>query len=117
MVELSLSICHEIKDSELDGLEKGSPADLQLNFAIFLLSVAVSFVISLLTTDITNATVKTVFILVSIVGILFGAYLMLQWWLNRTSLKALCQKIRERIPPEKENEITTESAEVSPPKD
>ena len=38
---------YEIKDTELDTLEKGTPADLQLNFAIFLLSLAFSAIASL----------------------------------------------------------------------
>ena len=60
---------YEIKDSELDVLEKGSPADLQLNFAIFLLSIAASTITSLYTATFASATVQNVFTLVSIVGI------------------------------------------------
>ncbi len=108
---------YEIKDSELDILEKGSPADIQFNFSIFLLSTAVSFFIALLTTKIENNTTKTVFIFITIIGFFFGVYLLIQWRRNRTSLRELCQKIRDRIPPEKENETVTEHPEVSPPKD
>ena len=106
---------YEIKDSELDILEKGSPADIQFNFSIFLLSVAISFFVALVTAEIKNETAKTVFIFITIVGFFFGIYLLFQWNRNRTSLKSLCQKIRQRIPPEKESEETPTHPEVSPP--
>ena len=91
---------YEIKDSELDLLEKGSPADLQLNFSIFLLSVAVSAICALATATFSNNTVQTVFIVATVVGLLLGVYLLIAWWRNRTSLKVVADKIRQRIPPD-----------------
>ena len=88
---------YEIKDSELDVLEKGTPADIQLNFAIFLLSIAFSAICSLATATFPDSMTKTTFIVVSVIGILLGLYLLIAWWKSRTSLKALCRKIRERI--------------------
>lgn len=91
---------YEIKDSELDLLEKGSPADLQLNFAIFLVSTAFASCGSLLTSTFPNETIKTVFIVITIVGFIVGAYLLVAWYRSHTSLKSICKQIRERIPPE-----------------
>ena len=91
---------YEIKDSELDLLERGSPADLQLNFAIFLLSLAISAICTLATATFTNTTVHTVFIVVTVVGILLGVYLLIAWWRNRASLKKVADQIRLRIPPD-----------------
>ncbi len=91
---------YEIKDTELDALEKGTPADLQLNFAIFLLSLAFSAVASLVTATFTNKSIETTFIIVSVVGVLLGAYLMVAWWRARSEVKELCKRIRQRIPPE-----------------
>lgn len=91
---------YEIKDNELELFEKGSPSDLQLNFAIFLVSLAFSAICSLATATFPDLTVKTIFIVVSICGVLLGAYLLISWWRTRTSLKEVCVKIRERIPPE-----------------
>lgn len=91
---------YEIKDTELDTLEKGTPADLQLNFAIFLLSLAFSAIASLETATFSNKAVETTFIIVSVVGILLGAYLMIIWWRARSEVKELCKKIRQRIPPD-----------------
>lgn len=89
---------YEIKDSELDLLEKGSPADLQLNFAIFVLSIAFSSIAALATASFTNARVEQAFVVVSVVGLLLGAYLLIMWARNRTSLTAVCRRIRSRIP-------------------
>lgn len=91
---------YEIKDSELDLLERGSPAALQLNFAIFLLSIAFSSIVCLLTTTFTNKTIQIVFIVVSVVGILLGAYLMIAWYRTKSEVGDLCDKIRGRIPPD-----------------
>jgi hypothetical protein len=91
---------YEIKDSELDLLEKGSPADLQLNFSIFLLSSAVTALCSFATATFTSKTAENVFILGTIVGLLLGVYLLLAWWRNKTSLKSVADRIRQRIPPE-----------------
>ena len=91
---------YEIKDTELDALEKGTPADLQLNFAIFLLSLAFSAIASLETATFANKSIETMFIIVAVVGILLGAYLMIAWWRARSEVKELCKKIRQRIPPD-----------------
>ena len=91
---------YEIKDSELDLLEEGSPADLQLNFAIFLFSCALSTLGSLITSTFPDSTTKTTYIVITVVGFVIGSYLALSWYRNRTSLKSICQRIRERIPPD-----------------
>jgi hypothetical protein len=91
---------YEIKDGELDILEKGSPADTQLNFGLALLAMAFTALCSLLTATFENKTAVTVFIVATIVGFVIGLYFLVSWWKNRTSLKEICRKIRERIPPE-----------------
>jgi len=91
---------YEIKDSELDLLEKGSPADLQLNFAIFLLSLAFSGICALATATFTNKTIEIIFIVVMVIGLLLGIYLLIAWWRNRASLKKVADRIRQRIPPD-----------------
>jgi hypothetical protein len=88
---------YEIKDTELELFEKGSPADLQLNFAIFLVSTAFSAIVALCTATFANSTVHTTFIVVAVVGILLASYLFISWWRSRTSVKAACLIIRRRI--------------------
>lgn len=93
---------YEIKETELDVFEKGSPADLHLNFAIFLLSIAFAAIISLSTATFANSTVHITFIVVAVVGVLIGVYLLIAWWRGRRSLRATCSQIRRRI-----KEVTT----------
>ncbi len=94
---------YEIKDSELEALEKGTSADLQLNFSIFLFSIAFSAIASLFTADFKMAAVQTVFVVVVVVGILLGSYLMISWSMARSKVKDLCKIIRLRITSEEIN--------------
>lgn len=97
---------YEVKDSELELFEKGSPADLQLNFAIFLLSLAFAAIIALSTATFTaHPSVQTAYIVVAVVGILLGLYLLIAWGRNRTSTKKACLIIRRRI---KETTVTAD---------
>jgi len=89
---------YEIKDSELDLLEKGSPASIQLNFSIFLLSIAFTSVGCLATATFTNQTVKTVFVFIGVIGIIMGAYLLILWARTRSSIRGVVKTIRNRIP-------------------
>lgn len=88
---------YEITDSELDTLEKGSPANMQLNFAVFLLAVAFAAIIALCTAEFNNQTIEIAFIVVSVVGILLGLYFLISCFRNHTSTKTICSKIRNRI--------------------
>ena len=97
---------YEIKDNELEVFQRGSPADLQLNFAIFLLSLAFSAIASLATATFKSANIHTTFIVVAVVGVLLGIYLLISWFRNRTSLQTLCSRVRERI---KETEVVVAS--------
>ena len=100
---------YEIKDNELDALEKGTPAELQLNFAVFLLSIAFGAISSLFTASFPNKTIETIFIVIGVSGILIGAYLLIAWSRTRSTVKVLCQLIRERIPPEAKASLETDS--------
>jgi hypothetical protein len=91
---------YEIKDSELDLLEHGGPADLQLNFAVFLFSIAFSAICALATATFANKTVESAFLVVSVIGVLLGAYLIISWLRVRSSTKEVCARIRKRIPPD-----------------
>lgn len=93
----SLSI-YEISDSELTTIERGSTNSIFLNFAIFLLSMAISFFISLLTTDFQNKqTVMIVFIVLTVVGFVGGSFLLILWYKLKDEFKITINKIKERM--------------------
>lgn len=111
---------YEIKDSELDLLEKGPPADLYLNFAIFLISIAFSGLVALFTSTFKYDIVETAFVVVTVVGFLLGALLLVLWHRGRQQVATVIKAIRDRIPPEASSAPSIEArpagdAEISPP--
>jgi len=89
---------YEIKDSELDLLEKGSPVDVQLKFAIFLLSIAFTSIVCLSTATFRYEVIRSSFLFVSILGILLGAYLLICWYRSKQSISTVVTLIRKRMP-------------------
>jgi hypothetical protein len=91
---------YEVKENELEILENGEPTGLQLNFSIFLLSIAFSGILTLCTATFASSLLQSTFLFVTIIGVLLGAYLLLMWWKGRKSIKTVIQTIKNRIPPE-----------------
>ena len=91
---------HQISDEELTRLEQGAGQSLFLNFGIAVLSIAVCFLISLVTTTITSDRLFCVFVIVTVVGFLAGIVLMILWWYTRRSVSELAKEIRDRLPPQ-----------------
>ena len=94
----SLTI-YEVSESELDILEKGSPDSIYLNFAIFLLSVAISLTTALFTTTTTSNAAFIVFVVLTTIGYLGGVFLVILWRRNHTSVSDCAATIRKRLPP------------------
>ncbi len=105
---------YEVKENELEILEKGSPANLQLNFAIFLLSLAFSCIVALCTATFTYDIVEIIFVFVVVVGIVMGAYLLLSWHRARKSISQIVKNIRDRIPKETEKPSAISSSVNEP---
>jgi hypothetical protein len=91
---------YDVTDSELEILERGTPDSLYLNFAIFLLSSALSFTVSLFTATVTNAATFIVIVVFTIIGYLGGIFLLLLWKRSHTSITKCIESIRNRLPPE-----------------
>lgn len=102
---------HQVSDEELERLAQGSGQSLFLNFGIGVLSVAVSFLIAVLTTQITSNRAFTVFVIITVVGFLAGTVLLILWWCTRQPISRLVQEIRDRMPPE------GEAQQIAPPND
>lgn len=90
---------YEISESELCELSKGSPESLHLNFAISLFSIAVSFLIALLTTDINSIKIFTVFVVITVIGFIISGILFVIWLKSYRSTSKLVNTIRRRLPP------------------
>lgn len=91
---------YEISEAELQLLERGSPESILLNFAIFLISIAASFLIALLTTEIESVRMFNVFVIITVVGFITGLVLLALWARYRRSTSTIFRQIRQRMPPE-----------------
>lgn len=99
---------YEISEAELETLERGLPASLFLNFSVFLVSVAVSFSITLATTAIASNRTFQVFVIVTILGYLTGLVLFAMWWISYKSTANITRIIRERLLPESEQIVVSQ---------
>lgn len=91
---------YEVSESELDVLERGSPGSIYLNFAIFLLSSAISLSVALLGATIPSDRTFLTFVALTVVGYVAGLVLLALWCRNRASVSAVAEEIRRRLPPE-----------------
>jgi len=73
---LTLTI-YQITEGELEIIEKGSPKSVYLNFAILLLSIAASFLMTLLTIKVECIYVFSIFIIICGVGFIGGIFLLI----------------------------------------
>ncbi|OGT60232.1 MAG: hypothetical protein A3E01_15455 [Gammaproteobacteria bacterium RIFCSPHIGHO2_12_FULL_63_22] len=91
----------EIKENELDSLERGSIADLHFNLAIFGFSIFLTALFTLGTTEkFKSPQIETAFVVVVFVFGLFSLYCYFMWRNSKNSVKDTCAKIRSRIPPD-----------------
>lgn len=95
---------YEVEAAELELIERGGPDSLLLNFAVALLSVAVSLAATLSTSSIDSDRVFQFFCVVMVLCFILGPFFLLLWWRNRTSVSACIKAIRDRLPPEWVNE-------------
>src|SRR5262245_30051398 len=109
----------EIKESELDIIEYGSQASLQLTIGISLLSAAIGTLTSLITSTFPDQTTKTFVIVFTVVGFVVGSVLLLLWKQTSISVKEICIRIRARIPSEKTitEGVIEPSSKIDPPKE
>lgn len=91
---------YEVKEHELEILENGDTNSIYLNFAIFLLSSAVSCVLAISTATFVSELIQYCFLFVTIIGFIGGLFLLILWWRGRKSIKAIIKTIKNRIPPE-----------------
>lgn len=92
------SICvYQVTEFELETLEKGSPSSLYLNFAITFITTALSFFITLISTEIKSERLFNVFVIVSVVGFALGIFLLVLWYKAYRSSSSVANKIKNRL--------------------
>jgi len=90
---------YTVHEHELDIIAAGSPATLSFNVAVALISIGVSFGITLTTTTITSDRLFYSYLIVCINCLIIGLLLLAYWWKSRTSVLIIVSKIKSRMLP------------------
>jgi len=90
---------YTVHEHELDLIAAGSPATLAFNVAVALISIGVSFIITLTTTTIASDRLFYCYFIVCINFLIFGCLLLAYWWRSRTSVLMIVSKIKSRMTP------------------
>lgn len=102
----SLTI-YEVTEQELTIIERGSSNSLFLNFALPLLSVSLSFFVSIFTIDWFpedqegNLIAFIVFLVIAIITLLAGVICLILWFRSTDDFKATIKTIKLRLKEEK----------------
>ena len=102
---------YEVKEEELEILEKGTPITTYLTFAVFFLTSAITCLASLMTADFTRDLEKGVFIVVCIFSLIFGLFFLFMWKRSKTPISDVVERIRSRMI---EIEVNEEPSELPP---
>jgi hypothetical protein len=87
----------EVLGGELDQIEQeAATLGTDLQFALVLLPIALSFTVTLVLTTIPTERKFNAFLIVTILAYIAGLYCAKRWWQHRGGLKKLFQEIRER---------------------
>jgi hypothetical protein len=89
---------YTVYEHELDTLANGSPASVLLNLSYALIPVALTILVALLTTSVTD-TVFVVFVCSFLVFLLAGIICLIVGWRSALGTRALAEQIKRRMPP------------------
>ena len=89
---------YTVHEHELDIIAAGSPASLAFNVAVALISIGVTFIITLTTTTIASNRLFYSYLIVCINCLIVGFVLLAYWWKSRTSVLLIVSKIKSRMP-------------------
>ena len=94
---------YEVTESELIALESGGQSTMKFDVAISLLSVAVTCVVSLITSTFNNDMVKNSFLFVAIACFVAGGVLLLLSLQGRKSISKIVREIKGRLITDEDN--------------
>jgi uncharacterized membrane protein len=97
-IGLGVLTIYEVSEAELKQLEIGSLESVYLNFSIALLSTAVSFTVTLLTSVIASDRLYYTLVIVTAFGYIVGLLLLSMWRYTRNTSPSVVNEIRNRNP-------------------
>lgn len=104
---------YTVHEHELDIIAAGSPATLAFNFAVALISIGITFILTLTTTTIPTDRLFYGYLIACINCLLVGFIMFVYWLKTRTSVNITVTKIKSRLvvaPPIQEH-LPTDPAE------
>jgi len=88
---------YTVLEHELDVIAAGSPANLAFNFAVALISIGISFVLTLTTTTITSNRLFYGYLIACLNCLLAGIIMFAYWFRTRTSVNVTVARIKSRL--------------------
>ena len=96
-------VAYEVSEGEMEQIENRQTVSIYFTFATSLLSIAVAFLIALLTTTIESDRTYTIFVIAVIIGLVLGVFLSVlgirNYLKDKKTFKTLIAKIKDRLPP------------------
>ncbi|MFM7128337.1 MAG: hypothetical protein ACKO0V_03150 [bacterium] len=89
---------YEIDDALLNQLESGPEGQLSLNFALALIPVSITILITLQTVSFENDRLFVSYLAAFFLSAIHGLYFLLKWYRSHKKQKDLIQSIRDRVP-------------------
>lgn len=90
-------VIYEVKESELDQLERGSQSDLYLEFAIACVSTFFSFLIAICTVNFpANTNTEVIFVCVDVIMAIAGTLFIFLWYRQRKEKSKVIEAIKKR---------------------
>ena len=90
-------VLYEVREDELESLERGGISTLQISLSSSLITLAVAFTIALLTSDFKQEIVRYLFGVAAFSGFVLGLYFGLVAYLTKSSVKKIGETIRKRL--------------------
>ncbi len=88
---------YTVLEHELDIIAAGSPANLAFNFAVALISIGISFVLTLTTTTIPSNRLFYGYLIACLNCMLVGIIMFAYWLKTRTTVSITVAKIKSRL--------------------
>jgi len=88
---------YTVFEHELDIIAAGSPANLTFNFAVALISIGVSFVLTLTTTTIASSHLFYGYLIACLNCLIAGIFMFAYWLKTRSSVHVTVAKIKSRL--------------------
>lgn len=90
-------VIYEVKESELSLLETGAKSGVFLDICIFLFSMALTSIGTLVSATFKQSWCFNLFLFLAVIGTIGGIILLVLWFINRKSVAKVISEIKSRL--------------------